>query len=131
MCFSSLAIKTLLLLAVSTIAVTAQQKPKEALSAEAKKCAPKITKKVTSGVKPPPFQLRKGEKSTGYSPLITYEILESGEVSNTKLKRSSGISDIDNAALDSVKRMKYNRRPGCGTVDSEATVTVDLDAGRP
>jgi len=55
-----------------------------------------------------------------------FEILESGEVSNIRLKRSSGIADIDAYALNSVRRMKYNSRPGCGIVDSEAGVTVDF-----
>jgi TonB family protein len=71
------------------------------------------------------IHFRKGEKSSGYAPLITFEILESGEVTNARVKRSSGVSDIDALALDWARSAKYNKRPGCGVVKSRASVVVD------
>jgi len=69
--------------------------------------------------------VRKGEKATGLDPLITFQILESGEVTNVRLKRSSGVADIDEDALNWIQSTRYNRRPGCGVIESQASVTVD------
>jgi TonB family protein len=71
------------------------------------------------------IHFRKGEKSSGYAPLITFEILESGEVTNARVKRSSGVSDIDALALDWARSARYKKRPGCGIVKSRASVVVD------
>ena len=107
-------------------AATAQQKPKKEPNYDLKKCALKsLSKKVAYGGKPSSIRIRKGEKSTGYSPIVAFEILESGEVSNVRLKRSSGIADIDDNALAWIRSMKYNSRPGCGVIDSETGVTID------
>jgi len=80
--------------------------------------------------KPPPQPRRvhagKGEKSSGYGPIVEFEILESGEVARAHIKRASGIAEIDAFALNSVQSVKYNHRPGCGVVETEASVTVDF-----
>jgi TonB family protein len=73
--------------------------------------------------KPRSVHIRKGEKSTHY-PLIAFEILESGQVTNARVKHSSGVADLDALALKSVRGMKFNNRPGCGTVESEVTVLM-------
>lgn len=42
------------------------------------------------------------------------------------MSRSSGVADIDNYALTSIKNMRYKERPpGCGVLENQATVYVD------
>jgi len=89
-----------------------------------KRCNPVVVKK--SRLKGKKIQVREGEKSTGFDPLITFQITESGEVINAHMKRSSGIRDKDDVALNSVKSTKYNARPGCPVIESEASVTIDV-----
>ena len=69
--------------------------------------------------------VRKGEKSTGYSPIVAFEILESGDVANAFVKRSSGFANVDNYALTWVRETKYSNRPGCGVLETQADVTID------
>jgi TonB family protein len=90
----------------------------------AKRCAPVIIKR--SKAKQKSVRVRKGEKSTGFSPLIAFQIAESGEVINAHVKRSSGIRDIDDSALNSIQSTKYSARPGCPVIESEASVTIDF-----
>jgi len=72
------------------------------------------------------IQVRAGEKST-QTPVFSFEILESGEVLNAVVKRSSGVSDIDNYGLAGIRAMRYNERPpGCGIIESQAVVNVDF-----
>jgi hypothetical protein len=92
---------------------------------DVKRCAPKA---LSLGKTPTRIHFREGEKPTGVIPVIAFQILESGEVVNIVLKQSSGIRDKDNAALDWVKGSRYNNRPGCGTVETEVGVTIDLTA---
>jgi penicillin-binding protein 1A len=73
------------------------------------------------------IRVRPGEKSTKQTPVIAFEILESGEVTKAVVYRSSGIADIDNFALASIRAMRYNERPpGCGVIESQSVVTVDF-----
>jgi membrane carboxypeptidase/penicillin-binding protein len=70
---------------------------------------------------------RPWERSTKQTPVIAFEVLESGEVKNAVIVRSSGIADIDNYVLVSIRSMRYNLRPpGCGIIDSKAAVNVDF-----
>ena len=39
-------------------------------------------------------------------------------------KRSSGISDRDTHALESIGRWRFNARPGCGTIEMESDVLI-------
>lgn len=90
---------------------------------DVKGCRPKA---LSVGKMPAEIRFRKGEKPTGLIPVVAFQILESGEVVSVVLKQSSGITDKDNAALHWVKGTKYNNRPGCGIVESEVGVTIDL-----
>jgi membrane peptidoglycan carboxypeptidase len=73
------------------------------------------------------IRVRPGEKSTKQTPVIAFEVLESGEIAEAVVYRSSGIADIDNYALASIRAMRYKERPpGCGVIDSKATVNVDF-----
>ena len=92
---------------------------------DVKRCAPKA---LSFGTTPAQIHFREGEKPTGLIPVVAFQILESGEVVNIVLKQSSGIRDKDNAALDWAKGATYNNRPGCGTVETEVGVTIDLAA---
>jgi TonB family protein len=125
LCMGRLGIASSVLLATMMPTVAAQEKPKADLQYDVSRCRPKILSQA-----PPPKQkairTRKGEKSTGFSPVIAFQILESGEVAHAYVKRSSGIADIDRYALNSVQRTKYNTRSGCGIVETEATVLVQL-----
>jgi TonB family protein len=92
---------------------------------DVKRCTPKV---LSFGKTPAEIHFREDEKPTGLIPVVAFQILESGEVTNIVLKQSSGTRDKDNAALDWVKGTTYNNRPGCGTVESEVGVTIDLVA---
>jgi TonB family protein len=88
------------------------------------RCTPKVKSKGTPP-KDSGLVMQKGEKSTGYVPLVSFEILESGEVSNVQLKRSSGFANVDKYALDGIRNTKFNSREGCGVIETEATVNID------
>jgi uncharacterized protein len=90
----------------------------------AKRCNPVLVK--NSKLKAETIRVREGEKSTGYTPIIAFEIASTGEVVSAHVKRSSGIRDIDDSALSSIRSGRYNSRPGCPVVDSEADVLIDL-----
>jgi len=93
----------------------------------AKRCNPVVIKH--SKLKKTSIQVRKGEKSSGFTPLIAFQIAESGEVINAHVKRSSGIRDVDDYALNSIRSTKYNPRSGCPVIESEADVIIDWAAG--
>jgi hypothetical protein len=104
----------------------AEEKPKTPADNIAKRCAPKIVRETprhTGG--PTPIHFRPGEKMI-HTPVIRSQILESGEVVNVRVNQSSGVADIDQIALDSVRFIRYNKRPGCPVMESEAAVTVDF-----
>ncbi len=67
---------------------------------------------------------------SGYkrAPIIAFEVDEFGVVQNAQVKRGSGSPFADKLALQEVRRWKYKPAPGCGVVQSEATVTVDFAA---
>jgi len=110
----------------STIA-SSQDKPEKTNEDQKrliKRCNAVVVKKAK--LKGKAIQVREGEKSTGFDPLIAFQIAESGEVINAHVKRSSGIKDRDDFALNSVKSTRYNARPGCPVIESEASVTIDV-----
>jgi TonB family protein len=98
--------------------------PAEDAQQFAKQCNPVLVKK--SKLKPKAIRVREGEKSTGYTPIIAFQITSTGEVLKAHVKRSSGIRDMDNSALSSIQSSKYNSRPGCPVIDSEADVLIHL-----
>lgn len=72
------------------------------------------------------LRVRKEDHPTGFSPIISYQILETGEVAHAQVKRSSGVAEMDSYALRSIQRTRFNRRPGCGIIDANADVTIDF-----
>ena len=101
----------------------AQDKAKQNNTEFAKRCAPKVI----SGKerKTPEFRFGRGETYRN-SPVVAYEILESGEIARPTLKRSSGVAEVDQYALGWVQQLKFNKRPGCGVVESMVDITIDF-----
>ena len=96
----------------------AQQPRKDEPKYDVKRCNPKVVSKKPIS-EPKIIQVRQGEKPSRYPPVIAFEILESGEVVNARVKRSSGIADRDAYLLNSIRGWKFNSRSGCGTVETE------------
>ncbi len=108
-------------------AIPAQNKPDKHdanRSDLAKRCNPTLVR--SSSPKGKPIQVRDGEKSSGFTPIVAFEILESGKVTNVRLKRSSGMRDIDDYALNSIRSHRYNSRPGCPVIETKADVLIHL-----
>jgi len=87
------------------------------------RCEPKVISR--SGGKSPEFHFRKGE-TYRKSPVVAYEILESGEIAHAVLRRSSGVAEVDNYALKWVQGLKFNKRTGCGVIESNVDITIDF-----
>ena len=113
---------------LSIAAVIAQDGGEPRRNHDVKRCTPKVVKHA-----PIPKHLtvgaQKGERATGYSPLISFQILESGEVTSARVRRSSGFAKVDKYALEWIRRTKYNARSGCGVLDSEASVSIHWTSG--
>lgn len=92
---------------------------------DVKACQPKVAQQSSVDDRKV-LRARKGDHPTGFSPIISYQILESGEVAHAQIKRSSGVAEIDSYALSSIQRTRFNRRPGCGIIDAFADVTIDF-----
>jgi hypothetical protein len=98
--------------------------PDAAAQQIAKRCNPVLVKKPK--LKKTAIHVREGEKSTGYTPIIAFQITSTGEVLNAHVKRSSGILEMDDSALSWVSSGRYNSRPGCPVVENEADVLIDF-----
>ena len=90
---------------------------------ETKRCTPKIVKQGDLPKDMSPL-VQRGDKSTGYTPLVSFQILESGKVANVHLKRSSGFAKVDKCALQGIQRTRYNARPGCGVIETTADILI-------
>jgi TonB family protein len=119
------AIRALFLLTLTPhMGLAGKQRTPEA-QYDVKRCAPKVAWR-----KPPTammrIRFRNGEKWVG-DPQVAFDVLESGEVVNAHVERSSGIPDLDAYALSGIQSTKYNRRTGCGAVHSEATALIHFE----
>jgi TonB family protein len=114
---------TALLLAFSTVFGAPQDKTKSTGEYDVRRCGPRVVR--GRGGKSPEFQFRKGETYRN-SPVVKFEILESGEIAHPVLKRSSGVAEVDNYAMKSVQELKFNKRPGCGVIESNMDITIDF-----
>lgn len=90
---------------------------------DARRCAPKLLKERPRRGVDERIHIGKGEKYKN-SPVVAFQIQESGEVTNVVLKRSSGVANIDAHALASIRGLKFNKRPGCGVVESQGDVLI-------
>ena len=111
------------LLLVVSVFSTAQDKAKPKSDYDIQRCAPKLIGK--SSGKSPEFHSHEGE-AYRHSPVVAYEILESGEIAHPILKRSSGVAEVDNYALKWARELKFNKRLGCGVVESSMDITIDF-----
>jgi TonB family protein len=106
---------------------SASQDKKEKVDTDAKtfvkRCNPKIIRKAKLNREA--IKFREGEKLK-YMPNVSFQITASGEVVGARLKRSSGVRDYDDAALNFVRSTKYNARPGCPVIENEADVIIDI-----
>lgn len=114
-----------LLLVNSVLGWTQNPKPSEK-PYDTKRCTPRI---IRQGDLPKNMGVfvQKGEKATGYTPLISFQILESGKVANARVKRSSGFAKVDKYALESIQGTRYNARPGCGVIERTADILIHWD----
>jgi len=106
----------------------AKGRPENAMSSG---CTPKLVNDRQRGADmrkqmEKPIRIRKRDKPTGRIPVVALEILETGEVTNLRIKQTSGIADEDAHALQWVGAFRCNNRPGCGVIESEVGVTIDL-----
>jgi len=111
-----------ILLVVITTAI-AGQSGTSARQGDSKQCTPRLVHKPDF---PRKIRAAKGEKSIKSAPVISFEILDSGDIANVRLKRSSGVADLDQKALKWIGSARYNQRPGCGVIESFVTVVVDM-----
>jgi TonB family protein len=108
-----------LFLTVSPAFAAAQDKTKTEGEDDVQRCTPKLISRDRNSE----FQLRKGEKYK-HSPVVAFQILESGETANAIMKRSSGVAEVDKYALKSVQESKFNKRPGCGVIETQLDITI-------
>jgi len=113
-----------MILVGSSVLGLAQSSRKPQSEFDIQRCSPKVIRQVDHS-KSPEIHFRKGERYL-HSPVVTLDILETGEVTNVFLKRSSGVADADKYALDWARALKYNARPGCGVIESQVVVTIDF-----
>jgi TonB family protein len=62
------------------------------------------------------------------TPIVIFEVDESGTVSRAKIKRRSGSRSADQLALAEIHQWKFKAMSGCGIVQSEAMVTIDFSS---
>ena len=113
---------TVLLIAAFAPFSEAQDKIKIEGEYDVRRCAPHLISRDRNHSE---FHFRKGEKCR-HSPVVAFQILESGETANAILKRSSGVAEVDKYALKSVQEANFNKRPGCGVIESQLDITIDF-----
>ena len=76
------------------------------------------------------LQAKPGVNFKGYkrSPTVKFDVDEAGTISNIRIKRSSGSVAADQFVLTEIRRWKYKPMPGCGTLETEALVTIDFSS---
>ena len=116
-----------ILMFVACCVISAADEHKATAKYDIRRCSPKVVKKSPMPRGSKPFR-KAGEEPSKFPPIISYEILESGEVRNARVKRSSGFSGIDEYVLNWVQSRRYNSRPGCGVIETEEAVTIDWTA---
>jgi TonB-like protein len=82
---------------------------------------------IKSGPAPEPNKWEWGKDETYRGgPVISYTIEEDGNVTNVRLKRSSGVRKIDAYYLASVRGRKYQAMPGCPGIETTESMTIDF-----
>ncbi len=102
-----------------------QQNSPAATSVQKQGCAPLLTQNLVRK-RPKLFHHSKNERYRR-SPLVAYDIEQTGKIANLKLVRSSGVRSIDLWVLSEVRDRKYMVPPGCGRIHVEEDVTINFD----
>ena len=114
----SLWFQTLLLALTLTLIAVPYAKPQSQRNKS--KCADVPVRKIK-------YELPKDLKGFKSSPTIGYVIEMDGSVTNVKVLKSSGSKAVDEVVLDAVKKSSFRPlKPGCGPIDSKATITIDF-----
>jgi hypothetical protein len=113
---------TVLLLASSMAFGGAQGKTPEG-KYDVRRCAPKVISR--RGDKSPEFHFRTVDNYK-HSPVVAHEILESGENCSCHPEAQFWVAEVDRYALRWVQGLRFNKRPGCGVVESRVDVTIDF-----
>jgi TonB family protein len=109
-----------LFLALSLNSIAAPCAKPQSQQAKAK-CSPVPVRKIK-------YELPKNLKGFKSGPTIKYVIEMDGSVSNVTLVKSSGSNAVDEVVLDAVKKSSYRPlKPGCGPIDSTATIIIDFN----
>jgi hypothetical protein len=119
----SLAIAAAILLAAMIPTAAALEKSLPDQKYDVKRCTPKVVRHAPRP-KQKSIHSRSRGKATGFSPIIAFQILDTGEVTQAYVKRSSGIADIDTYALNWIQETNYNTRSGCGVIETQAGVST-------
>jgi TonB family protein len=109
----------LLFLALSLTSIAASSAKPQSQQGKPK-CSAVLARKIK-------YELPKDLKGFKTGPTIKYVIEVDGSVSNVSLVKSSGSKAVDETLLDAVKKSSYQPlKPGCGPIDSKATITIDF-----
>ena len=114
-----------LLAVFSSCGAHAQQKQDARAEIYPKRCIPKVQR-----YPPRTHEERIRPIPQPKCPVISYQILESGQVMEARVERSSGNADLDKLAVDWISGTEYKARPGCGVVESNACVQVHWESGK-
>jgi TonB family protein len=72
------------------------------------------------------FKLQKGDRYLG-GPTFTFDVQADGRVRNVRLKRSSGVTRLDEMVLHDVESYRFSERSGCPVVQLTSTETIHFD----
>src|SRR5579864_203938 len=108
---------TLLTLLTMAMIVAAQDSREPPKKYDVKRCTPTVVKHARRPKHLGGFA-QKGEKSTGYAPLISFQVLESGEVADARVKRSSGFAHFDRYALEWIQARSTTPVQAAGSLRS-------------
>jgi TonB family protein len=91
------------------------------------RCHPQVIPPASNS---PVLRPKPGSNLNGYkrSPIVTFDVDESGALHQVKIKRSSGSRTLDDLALSEVRRWRFQPLPGCGNLQSEALITIDFSS---
>jgi TonB family protein len=78
----------------------------------------------TGMLKPMPKWNQDASKVLSHYPIVSFTVGERGEVSNIKLRRSSGIREIDEWVVDSMRKWRYKPTPGCDEIESKVEFSI-------
>jgi TonB family protein len=73
-----------------------------------------------------PLESPKNVNGYRRTPVVSFEVNETGEVQGAVLKRSSGSNEINRVAIKHARQLKFKPQPGCGVRKLEMDLTIDF-----